>query len=84
MGTETQSALRTHDQFDKRVPPEIWQRTFNRLYPSQLSRISMVNKNFNTIVSSLPVWSHMFSVAFGPKMRLRTLRNIPESKSYML
>ncbi|KAF9119217.1 hypothetical protein BG015_006393, partial [Linnemannia schmuckeri] len=40
--------------------------------------------NFNKIVSSLSVWSHMFSVAFGPTMRLRTLRDMPESKSYML
>ncbi|OAQ32549.1 hypothetical protein K457DRAFT_16112 [Linnemannia elongata AG-77] len=28
--------------------------------------------------------SRMFSVVFGPTKRLRLLRNIPESKSYML
>ncbi|KAF9081192.1 hypothetical protein BGX29_004692, partial [Mortierella sp. GBA35] len=84
MSTEPQSQPRTHDQIDKRVPPEIWERIFDRLYPSQLTRMSMVNNNFNKIVSSLSVWSRMFSVAFGPTMRLRTLRNMPESKSYML
>ncbi|KAF9322464.1 hypothetical protein BGZ91_004312 [Linnemannia elongata] len=84
MSIELLSQPRTHDQIDKRVPPEIWERIFNRLYPSQLTRMSMVNKNFNKIVSSLSVWSHMYSVAFGPKMPLRTLRDRPESKSYML
>ncbi|KAG0028647.1 hypothetical protein BGZ81_004545 [Podila clonocystis] len=72
------------EPIDKRVPPEIWERIFNHLYPSQLSRFSMVNKNFNVLVSSLSVWSRMFSVAYGSKKRLRTLRNVPESKSYML
>jgi hypothetical protein len=84
MSTESQSQPRTHDQIDKRVPPEIWERIFERLYPSQLIRMSMVNRNFDKIISSLSVWSYMFSVAFGPTMRLRTLRNMPESKSYML
>ncbi|KAK5827529.1 hypothetical protein F5H01DRAFT_361967 [Linnemannia elongata] len=84
MSTKSQVELQTHDQIDKRVPPEIWQRIFSRLYPSQLSRLSLVNKNFYKIVSSLSVWSRMFSVTFGPKVRLRTLRNMPESKSYML
>lgn len=57
---------------------------FNHLYPSQLSRTSMVINNLNKIVSSLSVWSHMFSVIFGPTKRLRLLRNMPESKIYML
>ncbi|KAF9118894.1 hypothetical protein BGW39_000779 [Mortierella sp. 14UC] len=90
MSTEPQPQPRTpvatpeHDQIDKRVPPEIWERIFHYLYPSQLTRMSMVNINFNKIVSSLSVWSYMFSVAFGSQRRLRTLRNMPESKSYML
>ncbi|KAF9310659.1 hypothetical protein BGZ91_007037, partial [Linnemannia elongata] len=84
MNTEYQSQPRIHDQIDKRVPPEIWERIFERLYPSQLIRMSMVNKNFYKIVSSLSVWSYMFSVAFGPTMRLCTLCKMPESKSYML
>lgn len=78
-----------HDQhvcawllIDKRVPPEVWEQIFNHLYPSQLSRMSMVNNNRNRIVSSLSVWSRMFSVVFGPTKRLRLLRNIPESKSF--
>ncbi|KAG0342691.1 hypothetical protein BG000_002475 [Podila horticola] len=84
MSTKRQSQFRSHNHIDKRVPPEIWERIFSRLYPSQLSRMSMVNKNFNKIVSSLSVWSRMFSLIFGPEMKLRTLRNMPESKSYML
>ncbi|KAG9062671.1 hypothetical protein KI688_004975 [Linnemannia hyalina] len=84
MTTEPQSQLRSQDQIDKRVPPEIWEQIFQHLYPSQLSRMSMVNSNLNKIVSSLSVWSRMFSVVYGPKKRLRTLRNMPESKSYML
>ncbi|KAG0296900.1 hypothetical protein BGZ98_000780 [Dissophora globulifera] len=75
------SALET---VDKRVPSEVWEQIFNRLYPSQLSRISIVNKTFNAIVSSLSLWSRMFTIAYGPKMRLRTLLNMPESKSFML
>ncbi|KAF9273785.1 hypothetical protein BGZ68_001212 [Mortierella alpina] len=77
MTTERQPQPRTQEQIDKRVPPEIWERIFGRLYPSQLTWLSMVNKNFNRIVSSLPVWSQMFSVAFGPT-------TMPEAKSYML
>ncbi|KAF8988694.1 hypothetical protein BGZ52_004341 [Haplosporangium bisporale] len=84
MSSEPQSRIQTDSQIDKRVPPEIWERIFNHLYPSQLSRMSMVNKNLYKIVSSLSVWSRMFSVVFGPTERLRTLRNIPESKSHML
>ncbi|KAF9905527.1 hypothetical protein EC991_001557, partial [Linnemannia zychae] len=81
---ESQLSTQTYYQMDKRVPPEIWERIFNRLYPSQLSRMSMVNKNFNKVVSSLSLWARMFSLAFGAEMRLRTLCGIPESKSYML
>ncbi|KAF9370134.1 hypothetical protein CPB97_002992 [Podila verticillata] len=84
MTAEPQPQLQTDDQIDKLVPLEIWEQISNHLYPSQLSRMSMVNRNFNKIVSSLSVWSRMFSFVFGPKMRLRTLCNIPESKSYML
>lgn len=84
MSAECQSRLRTHDQIDKRVPPEILERIFNRLYPSRLTRVSIVNHIFNKVVFSLTVWPRMFSVTFGPTMRLCTLYNMPESKSYML
>ncbi|KAF9140149.1 hypothetical protein BG015_001780, partial [Linnemannia schmuckeri] len=33
-----------------RVPNEVWERILSHLYPSQLSRMSMVNKNLNAIV----------------------------------
>ncbi|KAF9955077.1 hypothetical protein BGZ72_004032 [Mortierella alpina] len=69
---------------DKRVPREVWECIFNRLYPSQLCRLSMVNKNFNDIVSSLSLWSRMFASTHGPSKRLRCLSGMRESKSYML
>lgn len=77
---------------DERIPLEVWQRIFDGLYPSQLSRLSMVNKNFNAIVSSLSVWSHIFKKAHSADnnsqgddmVRLRTLGTMSESKSYML
>lgn len=75
----------SQDQIDMRVPPEIWERIFTRLYPSQLTRVSMVNKNLNAIVSSFEVWRRMFYVAHGPKAQLRQLIRIPKTKSsYMM
>ncbi|KAF9967123.1 hypothetical protein BGZ70_000045 [Mortierella alpina] len=71
-------------QIDQRVPLEVWQRIFNNLYPSQLCRLSMVNRHFNQIVSSLMLWTRLFPLIFGETKRLRTLGNIPESKSHML
>ncbi|KAF9123817.1 hypothetical protein BG015_005237 [Linnemannia schmuckeri] len=68
----------------KRIPVEVWEQIFSYLYPSQLSRISMVNKNLNSIVSLLEVWSRMFAVAHGPKAHLRPLLGISKSKSYMM
>ncbi|KAF9122055.1 hypothetical protein BGX30_002235 [Mortierella sp. GBA39] len=85
MSTKRKSQLRTHDQIDRRVPPEIWEQIFNYLYPSQLSRVSMVNKNLNVIICSLEVWPRMFYAAHGPKAQLRPLMCIPKAKSsYMM
>ncbi|KAF8925968.1 hypothetical protein BGZ47_002947 [Haplosporangium gracile] len=84
--------MRPYNHFDrslvrepvlKRVPAEIWEQIFSYLYPSQLSRISMVNKNLNSIVSLLGIWSRMFAIAYGPKAHLRPLLGIPKFKSYM-
>ncbi|KAG0226928.1 hypothetical protein BGX31_007149 [Mortierella sp. GBA43] len=47
----------------KRVPPEVWERVFRWLYPSQLSRISMVCRIFADIVAKLPVWTILYSKA---------------------
>ncbi|KAG9073359.1 hypothetical protein KI688_001153 [Linnemannia hyalina] len=85
VGIKPQMKVRTHDQIDKRVPPEIWEQIFSHLYPSQLSRMSMVNNNLNVIVSSLEVWPRMFYAAHGPKAQLRPLMSIPRFKSsYMM
>ncbi|KAF9988604.1 hypothetical protein BGZ75_009102 [Mortierella antarctica] len=80
----SRQGLNTTLQIDHRIPLEVWQRIFSGLYPSQLCRLSMVNRNFNRIVSSLLIWSRIFPLIFGDTKRLRTLGNIPESKSYML
>ncbi|KAG0050106.1 hypothetical protein BGZ83_005099 [Gryganskiella cystojenkinii] len=69
----------------KRVPIEVWEKVLCYLYPSQLSRLSMADKNFRDIVSSQKIWSRMFSVAYGPKAHLRLLVLIPKFKnSYMM
>ncbi|KAG0087462.1 hypothetical protein BGZ92_007311 [Podila epicladia] len=68
---------------DKHIPAKIWKQIFSYLYPSQLCRLSMVSKTFETIVGSLPVWYHLFTKNNYGK-QLRFLRAIPESKSYML
>lgn len=69
----------------ERVPNEIWERILSHLYPSQLLWMSMVNKNFSIIVSSLEVWSQMFYVAHGPKAQLQLLVPTPRFKSsYMI
>ncbi|OAQ25155.1 hypothetical protein K457DRAFT_129255 [Linnemannia elongata AG-77] len=82
MKTESKTPSPRHE-LDKHVPAEIWERIFSYLYPSQLCRFSMVNKTFETIVSSLPIWRYLFTENTFRK-RLRFLRGIPESKSYML
>ncbi|KAK3808847.1 MAG: hypothetical protein JOS17DRAFT_796855 [Linnemannia elongata] len=67
------------------VPNEIWERILSYLYPSQLSQMSMVDKNLSEIVSSLAVWPRMFYVAHGSKAQLRPLVCIPRfQSSYMM
>src|SRR5690348_10681543 len=82
MKTESKPPSPRHE-LDKHAPAEIWEQIFSYLYPSQLCRLSMVNKTFETIVSSLPIWRYLFTENTVRK-RLRFLRGIPESKSYML
>ncbi|KAF9120941.1 hypothetical protein BGX30_002874 [Mortierella sp. GBA39] len=81
LNIKPQIQVRTPDQIDKRVPPEIWEQIFNHLYPSQLSQVSMVNKNLNVIASSLDVWPRMFYAAHEPKAQLRPLVSIPSFMS---
>ncbi|KAG0375286.1 hypothetical protein BGX24_009307, partial [Mortierella sp. AD032] len=64
-----------------RVPNEVWEKILSYLYPSQLSRMSMVNRSLNQTVSSLEVWSQMFYTAHGPRTELRPLVCIPKFKS---
>ncbi|KAK3811488.1 MAG: hypothetical protein JOS17DRAFT_842844 [Linnemannia elongata] len=84
MKPKTLMTVRPRGQAHKLVPVEVWEHILRYLYPSQLSRISMVNKNFCAIVSSLEVWSLMFVIAYGPKAHLRTLVGVPRSKCYMM
>ncbi|KAK3827848.1 MAG: hypothetical protein J3Q66DRAFT_394170 [Benniella sp.] len=46
---------------DKHVPTEVWERIFKYLYPSQLSRVSMVCQTFYYIVVKLPVWPEIYA-----------------------
>ncbi|KAF9582436.1 hypothetical protein BGW38_000215, partial [Lunasporangiospora selenospora] len=71
-------------RFQGRYPADIWVQIFRYLYLSQLSKVSMTCKAFNSVVSSLDVWSTMFATACGPKAHLRALAGIPKSKSYMI
>ncbi|KAK3827852.1 MAG: hypothetical protein J3Q66DRAFT_408947 [Benniella sp.] len=53
---------------DRRVPseifpPEIWKLVFQYLFPSQLSRVSMVCHEFYEIVTGLPLWSVIYAMA---------------------
>ena len=69
---------------DRRVPFEVWQQICLYLYPSQLSRISMVSSTLHDVVDSLPYWSLLFRQVFGPKTALWHLPLVPDSKSFML
>ncbi|KAG0368009.1 hypothetical protein BGX24_002982, partial [Mortierella sp. AD032] len=81
MSAKPRLQLQTHSQIVNQVPPEIWEQIFKHLYPSQLSRMSMVNKCLSVIVSSLEVWPRMFCAVYGPKAQLRPLICIPKGKS---
>ncbi|KAK3827847.1 MAG: hypothetical protein J3Q66DRAFT_394169 [Benniella sp.] len=48
---------------ENRVPVEVWERIFEHLYPSQLSRVSMVCRTFYDIVGKLPVWPDIYAKA---------------------
>ncbi|KAF9345129.1 hypothetical protein BGX34_005006 [Mortierella sp. NVP85] len=48
---------------EKRVPVEVWERIFEYLYPSQLSRVSMVCRTFHAIVGELPIWPEIYAKA---------------------
>ncbi|KAF9341158.1 hypothetical protein BGZ91_010644 [Linnemannia elongata] len=63
------------------LPNEVWEKILSHLYPSQLSRMSMVDKNLSEIVSSLKVWPRMFHAAHGSKAQLRPLMCIPRFKN---
>ncbi|KAK3827851.1 MAG: hypothetical protein J3Q66DRAFT_321241 [Benniella sp.] len=46
---------------EKRLPTETWEQIFLFLYPSQLSRVSMVCRTFYDIVSKLSLWSEIYA-----------------------
>jgi len=46
---------------EKRLPTGTWEQIFLFLYPSQLSRVSMVCRTFYDIVSKLSVWSGIYA-----------------------
>ena len=69
---------------DIKVPLEVWEEIFLYLYPSQLSRMSMVSKTLAGMIISLELWFRLFNLTHDAHVRLRLLKGIPESKSYML
>ncbi|KAF9931103.1 hypothetical protein BGZ65_005052 [Modicella reniformis] len=48
---------------EKRVPFEVWVRILQYLYPSQLSRVSMVCRTLYEIVSELAIWPEIYTKA---------------------
>ncbi|KAG0048803.1 hypothetical protein BGZ83_006290 [Gryganskiella cystojenkinii] len=83
-GLFTINKLVRHLRLDECFPLEIWDKISYRLYPSQLSRLLMVNKKLVVLINSLKIWRQMFFLAYGPEKVLRFLHKIPESNSYML
>ena len=58
------STTAQHNQpagLEKRLPTETWEQIFLFLYPSQLSRVSMVCRTFYDIVSNLSLWSEIYA-----------------------
>ncbi|GJJ74961.1 hypothetical protein EMPS_07319 [Entomortierella parvispora] len=68
---------------DKRIPAEIWSEVFSNLYPSQLSRLSLVSKTFYSIVASLNIWIQLFALTH-PDRELRVLKGRSASASCMV
>ncbi|KAK3827849.1 MAG: hypothetical protein J3Q66DRAFT_321238 [Benniella sp.] len=48
---------------EKRLPTEVWEWIFKYLYPSQLSRVSMVCRTFYDIVAKLHIWTEIYAKA---------------------
>ena len=67
---ESAKPVPTQLSTDRRVPFEVWQHICSFLYPSQLSRMSMVNTTLHKVVDSLPYWSLLFRQVFGPTKAL--------------
>ncbi|KAF9354928.1 hypothetical protein BGX34_010750 [Mortierella sp. NVP85] len=46
---------------EKQLPTEVWEKILKYLYPSQLSRVSMVCRKLYDIVGMLPVWPEIYA-----------------------
>ncbi|KAF9982137.1 hypothetical protein BGZ75_006484 [Mortierella antarctica] len=55
---------------DSRLPTELWKVVCSYLYPSQLARLSRVNRTLNRLVSNMRIWSAYF-------VQLRGRRSFP-------
>lgn len=69
---------------DCRLPIEVWHKICSYLYPSQLSRLSLVSKTLAETIASLRYWSLLFHRSHDPKTALWLLAGVPESKCYMM
>ncbi|KAF9951526.1 hypothetical protein BGZ65_005893 [Modicella reniformis] len=52
--------LEREKPIDKRLPVEVWSRIFQYLYPSQLSRVSLVSKTLYDVVDRLDLWLKVY------------------------
>ncbi|KAG0328744.1 hypothetical protein BGZ99_004604 [Dissophora globulifera] len=70
------------------VPASVWNRICSHLHPSQLARLSLVNKAAYNLVINLDIWSMMYKRMHGtPQILappLQLLPRIPDSHSYQL
>ncbi|KAG0303716.1 hypothetical protein BGZ98_006360 [Dissophora globulifera] len=74
-------SLFTAQGIDHTVPTEVWVQVFQYLYPSQLSRLSMVSTSFYSIVSGLSQWIHWFNKTYGHlKFWINPLSSQPSSR----
>ncbi|KAF9183100.1 hypothetical protein BGZ50_004434 [Haplosporangium sp. Z 11] len=71
-----------------RLPVKVWTRICSFLYPSQVTRLSQVNKGLYEVVAGLYLWSWWFDRSHTSNSPLKPtlclLPGEPASKSYML
>ncbi|KAF8936696.1 hypothetical protein BGZ58_003846 [Dissophora ornata] len=74
--------------YEMRVPVDVWARICSYLYPSQLARLSLVNKAAYGMVTGLEIWSLWYKRLHGPPRKralpMKPISDLSASHSYML